>query len=84
MIAAGFRDVIVESLDVLWGSSASGKDYFGEVIEMAGPLASLYGKLPDDKKRAYADDVAAEAERQSVRKPGVALPGVTWIAWGRK
>jgi ubiquinone/menaquinone biosynthesis C-methylase UbiE len=84
MIAAGFRDVTVEGLDVLWAGPANGKDYFGEVIEMAGPLASLYDKLPDDKKRAYADDVAVEAERQSVRKPGVALPGITWIAWGRK
>lgn len=84
MTAAGFRDVTVESLDVLWSGPASGKDYFDEVIEMAGPLASLYGKLPDDRKRAYADEVANEAQRQSVRQPGVALPGVTWIASGRK
>ena len=84
MIAAGFHDVTVEGLDVLWAGAANGKAYFGEVIEMAGPLASLYGKLSDEKKRAYADDVAAEAERQSVRKPAVALPGVTWIASGRK
>ena len=61
-----------------------GHAYFGEVIEMAGPLASLYGRLPDDAKRAYADEVAAEAERQSVRRPGVALPGMTWIASGRR
>lgn len=84
MIAAGFRDVTVEGLNVLWAGPGSGSEYFGEVIEMAGPLASLFGKLPEGRKRAYADDVAAEAERQSVRKPGVALPGVTWIAWGRK
>ncbi|HVY04598.1 MAG TPA: class I SAM-dependent methyltransferase [Burkholderiales bacterium] len=81
---AGFRDVGVEALEVLWSGPATGKEYFGEVIEMAGPLATLYGRLPEDKKRAYADEVAAQAERQSVRKPGVALPGVTWIAWGRK
>ncbi len=84
MTAAGFRDVAVDGFEVLWTGPASGRDYFGEVIEMAGPLASLYGKLPEDKKLAYADEVAVEAERQSVRKPGVALSGVTWIAWGRK
>ena len=84
MTEAGFRDVAVEGVEVLWAGPASGKDYFGEVMEVAGPLASLYAKLPEDKKRAYADDVAAEAERQSVRKPGVALPGFTWIASGRK
>lgn len=84
MSDAGFRDVAVEGVDVLWAGPASGKHYFGEVMEVAGPLASLYARLPEDKKRAYADDVAAEAERQSVRKPGVALPGFTWIASGRK
>lgn len=84
MADAGFRDVAIESLDVEWAGPASGKEYFSEVIEMAGPLASLYAKLPEDKKRNYADDVAVEAQRQSLRKSGVALAGVTWIAWGRK
>lgn len=84
MLAAGFRDVNVDALDVLWSGPASGSDYFGEVIEMAGPLASLYAGLSDDKKRAYAGEVAAEAQRQSVRSPGIALPGVTWIASGRR
>ena len=84
MTEAGLRDVAVEGVEVLWAGPASGKDYFGEVMEVAGPLASLYAKLPEHKKHAYADDVATEAERQSVRKPGVALPGFTWIASGRK
>ena len=44
----------------------------------------LTGRLPEDRKLAYADEVAVEAQRQSVRKPGVALPGVTKIASGRK
>jgi ubiquinone/menaquinone biosynthesis C-methylase UbiE len=83
MAAAGFADIAVEDLAVLWAGPESGREYFNEVIEMAGPLASLYAKLPEEKKRAYAEEVAAEAERLSVRKPGVALPGVTWIASGR-
>lgn len=84
LAAAGFRDVGVEALDVLWAGPDSGAAYFGEVIEMAGPLASLYAKLPDDKKASYAADVAAEAERQSVRRPGVSLPGQTWVASAAK
>jgi ubiquinone/menaquinone biosynthesis C-methylase UbiE len=83
MAAAGFTDIVVEDLDVLWAGPESGREYFNELIEMAGPLASVYEKLPEEKQRAYADEVAVEAERLSVRKPGVALPGVTWIAWGR-
>lgn len=82
--AAGFADVEVENLDVMWAGPDSGRAYFEEVMELAGPLASLYAKLPEDKKRAYADELAAEAERQSARKPGVSLPGATWIASARK
>lgn len=83
MAAAGFDDIAIEDLDVLWAGPESGRAYFGEMIDMAGPLASLYAKLPEERKRAYAEDVAAEAERRSGRKPGVALPGVTWIASGQ-
>jgi SAM-dependent methyltransferase len=63
MAVAGFRDIAVEDLDVLWAGPESGRDYFSEVIEMAGPLASLYAKLPEQKKRAYADDVAQDLAR---------------------
>jgi ubiquinone/menaquinone biosynthesis C-methylase UbiE len=83
MAAAGFEDVAIEDLDVLWAGAESGRAYFGDVIDMAGPLAVLYDKLPEERKRAYAEEVAAEAERLSVRQPGVALPGVTWVASGR-
>ncbi|MGH7268355.1 MAG: class I SAM-dependent methyltransferase [Candidatus Rokuibacteriota bacterium] len=82
MAEVGFRDIAVEGFDVLWAGPESGQAYFGEVLEMAGPLASLYARLPEETKRACADDVAAEAERRTVRKPGVALPGFTWIASG--
>jgi ubiquinone/menaquinone biosynthesis C-methylase UbiE len=82
MTTAGFADIVVEDMDVLWAGPDTGREYFNEVIEMAGPLAALYAKLPEDRKRAYAEDVAIEAEQRSVRKPGVALPGVTWIASG--
>ena len=82
--AAGFRDIDVTALDVLWAGPDSGAAYFREVIELAGPIASLYAKLPEDKKAAYARDVAEEAERQTARPPGVALAGQTWIAAASK
>jgi ubiquinone/menaquinone biosynthesis C-methylase UbiE len=84
MRTAGFRDVTVEGLEVLWAGPATGEEYFSEVIEMAGPLASLYAKLPEARKAAYAKEVAEEAQRQSVSKSGIALAGLTWIASGRK
>jgi len=81
--AASFQEIVVEALEVLWSGPQSGRAFFGELIDIAGPLASLFAKLSDADKRAYADEVAVEAERRSVRSPGVALPGVAWIAAGR-
>ena len=84
MSEAGFRDVTVEAMDVLWSGADSGIDYFQQVIEMAGPLASLYAKLSNQERAAFASEVGQQAEQLSVRKPGVAFPGRTWIAAGTR
>jgi ubiquinone/menaquinone biosynthesis C-methylase UbiE len=84
MAAAGFKNISVEPMDVLWSGPESGAMYFQEVIEMAGPLAALYAQLTSDERAAYANDVAEQAERLSVKKPGIAFPGRTWIAAGNR
>ena len=84
MAAAGFRSISVEPMDVLWSGPQTGASYFQEVIEMAGPLAALYAKLSPDERAAYASDVAEQAERLSVKKPGIAFAGRTWIAVGTR
>ena len=83
MAAAGFREIVVEALDVLWAGPESGRAFFDEMMDLAGPLASVYAKLSDADRRACADEIAAEVERRSVRTLGIALPGVAWIATGR-
>jgi ubiquinone/menaquinone biosynthesis C-methylase UbiE len=80
MKAAGFQEIDVEPFDVLWAGPVDGRAYFHEVMELAGPLAALYAKLPDGDKIKFEDDVARAAEAQSVVSPGVALRGLTWIA----
>jgi ubiquinone/menaquinone biosynthesis C-methylase UbiE len=80
MAKAGFRDISVEAMDVLWSGADSGADYFRQVIDLAGPLASLYGKLSNQQRAAFASEVAQRADQMSVRKPGIAIPGRTWIA----
>ena len=82
MGAAGFSDVSVEPMDVLWSGPESGAMYFQEVIDLAGPLAALYAQLPSADQAAYAREVADHVERLSTKKPGVAIPGRTWIAVG--
>lgn len=84
MTEAGFRDISIDALDVLWSGADSGADYFQQVIEMAGPLASLYGKLSNQERAAYSNEVAQQADQISVRKPGITIPGRTWIAVGTR
>jgi len=84
MADAGFRDIAVESMDVLWSGAECGADYFEEVIEMAGPLASLFSKLSNQEQAAYASDVAQQADRLSDTKPAIAFPGRTWVAVGTR
>ena len=84
MAAAGFRNITMEPMDVLWSGPEAGAAYFQEVIEMAGPLAALYAQLPPDERAAYAGDVAEQAERLTVAKAGIAFPGRTWIATGSR
>ena len=84
MTEAGFRDISIDAMDVLWSGADSGADYFQQVIEMAGPLASLYAKLSNQERSAYASEVAQQADQMSVRKPGIAIPGRTWIAVGTR
>ena len=55
-----------------------------EVIEMAGPLASLFSKLSNQEQAAYASDVAQQADRLSDTKPAIAFPGRTWVAVGTR
>lgn len=82
MTEAGFGDISVDSIDVLWAGADSGADYFQQVMEMAGPLASLYAKLSNQERAAYASEVAQQADKLSVKKPAIAFPGRTWIAVG--
>lgn len=84
MTKAGFKKTAIESIDVLWSGAESGADYFQQVIEMAGPLASLYAKLSNQERAAYASEVALQADQLSVKKPGIAFPGRTWLAVGTR
>jgi hypothetical protein len=82
--AAGFTDIRLEEITVPMVDFASGAEYFGWISELAGPIAALLSTLSQATCDAIAEEVAAAAEEQSVRKPKVALPGVAWIAIGNR
>lgn len=75
---ARLRDAAVEPVPVSL-RFASGKDYFEFIIELAGPLAALYTKLPEGAKPKVAAEIAAEAEKSRI-DGRVTLGGVAWVA----
>lgn len=84
MAAAGFKNMVVEPMDVLGSGPETGAMYFQDVIEMAGPLAALFAQLSPAEQAEYASDVAEKAERLSINAPGIAFPDGTWIAAGSR
>ncbi len=79
--SAGFRNVRVEPVDVTMADFASGQEYFDFTLELAGPIAMLFERLPADAKAA----VAAEIMRAATGPDGRAhLTGVSWVASGEK
>ena len=78
---AGFRDVIVEPVELSMADFDSGEEFFTFVRELAGPVATLFAQLSPDAQAAAQQEIIS-----AVTGPdgGVRLPGVTWVASGRK
>lgn len=78
LAAAGFSAVQVEPVPVSL-AFADGREYFRFMMELAGPLASLYSKLPPEKQALAAAEISAEADKLRTQG-GVVVPGVAWVA----
>lgn len=84
MAESGFGNIAVKALDVSWSGPATGAEFFQEVIELAGPLASLYAKLSAQDQASFAREVAQKAEQLSLSKTGITFSGRTWVAVGSR
>jgi SAM-dependent methyltransferase len=78
--AAGFHDVKVEKLSFTMADFPTGKAFVAYQMDLAGPIAQLFAKLPEAKRSAVTDEMAREAEQ--VGGIPVRLLGLTWIATG--
>jgi SAM-dependent methyltransferase len=75
---AGFRDVKVEKLSFTMVDFPSGAAFVTYQMDLAGPIAHLFAKVPEEKRAAVKDEMAREAE-QTGGIP-VRLLGLTWVA----
>jgi len=50
-------------------------------MDLAGPIAQVFAKLPEAKRSAVAEEMAREAEQ--VGGIPVRLLGLTWVASGK-
>lgn len=78
---AGFRSRDVEAVDVSMADFTSGAEFFAYLRELAGPVATLFAKLPAAEQADTIDEIS-----RAVTGPdgGVLLPGVTWVATAEK
>jgi len=81
---AGFTGVAVDDVSVEFGGPFDdGASFVTFTTDIAGPIARLFGKLPDEKRREVIGEVARECEsRRSGGK--IVLPGSTWLAHARR
>ena len=79
--SAGFSDVKVEEVALTMSDFDRGEDFLAYMLDLAGPIAMLYSKVPTDKRAIVAGEIAREAETVGGGKAH--LPGLTWLATGR-
>jgi SAM-dependent methyltransferase len=76
---AGFTRVLLEELTLPMSDVDRGADYLRYMLDLAGPLATLYARVPEAERPAVFDEMAAACEEAgggSARD----LRGVTWVA----
>jgi SAM-dependent methyltransferase len=79
--AAGFQDVKVEKVVFTMAAFPTGAELTTYQLELAGPIAAIFAKLPAEKQASVKDEIAREVER--VGGVPVKLPGATWLATAR-
>jgi ubiquinone/menaquinone biosynthesis C-methylase UbiE len=78
---AGFSEVTLEECPTPMSDCDSGREYLTYILDLAGPIAALFSKVPAEKREAVSAEIAAEIERAGGGTARVG--GVTWIAAAR-
>lgn len=80
---AGFTDIHIEDVHVVFSEFDSGWDYWNYIKEFAGPLRTLLKNLPEDVMTKLGEEVATEAGGGDPTGP-VRMTGRAIVGWGTK
>ena len=80
---AGFTDVERETLEFVVIEADTAQEYLSTLLDLAGPIAVLYGEMDATARQAFIDDFLTQLERHKVGDM-IALHGTTWVAGATK
>jgi SAM-dependent methyltransferase len=79
--ASGFSDIAIEEVELFMADFATGAEYWTFVLEIAGPIATMFAKVAPEKREEAAGEVIREIER--IGGGSARLRGITWVATAR-
>lgn len=80
---AGFSNVHLEDVRVVFSEFDSGRDYWNYIRDFSGPVRRQLQPLSDDLQAQIAEEVSAEAAGGNPDGP-VRLTGLAMVGWGTK
>jgi ubiquinone/menaquinone biosynthesis C-methylase UbiE len=81
--SAGFRNVVLESVEIDVVEVENGQQYWEAMSDLAAPVMTLVNQLDTDARKAYASEVIAAAERLR-QGDTLRMRGTTWVASAEK
>ena len=71
----------LEELELVMADFESGEEFLTEILDLAGPIAMLFSRVPEERRREVSSEIAREVERAGGGR--ARLSGVTWFASAR-
>ncbi|MDH3980946.1 MAG: class I SAM-dependent methyltransferase [Gammaproteobacteria bacterium] len=81
--SAGFRNVVLESVEIDVVEVENGQQYWEAMSDLAAPIMMLVNQLDTATRKAYASEVIAAAE-QLRQGDTLRMRGTTWVASAEK
>jgi ubiquinone/menaquinone biosynthesis C-methylase UbiE len=81
--SAGFRNVVLESVEIDVVEVEGGQQYWEAMSDLAAPVMTLVNQLDPASREAYVSDVVAAADRLK-QGSTLRMRGTTWVAGAEK
>lgn len=76
---AGFTRARLDEVELAMSDTDSGTDFLRFMLDLAGPIAALFSKVPESRRQGVFDEIASACDTAG-EEGRARLRGVTWIA----